>query len=131
VGVIHVGSYEEGSESGGETAVYSGDEASIGETESLYQLQDGRIGGYSDGDSIPDPSDLPNRVGIFMARTQAAPHSTTAAAMISGSTAATAARAGGPAGSPAQVLSDLFDALAWFIDLSVQAEAVEKDACCY
>ena len=32
--------------------------------------------------------------------------------MISGSAAATAARAGGPVRPPAQVLSDLFDALA-------------------
>src|SRR4051812_47111764 len=40
VGVIHGGSYEDGSESGGDTIVYSGDESSTGETESLYQLQD-------------------------------------------------------------------------------------------
>src|SRR3954470_21975977 len=60
MGVIHGGDYEDGSESGGETVVYSGDESSTGETESFYQLQDGRIGGCSDGDSIPDPSNLPN-----------------------------------------------------------------------
>ena len=96
MGVIHGGSYEDGSESRGETVVYYGDESSTGETESLYQLQDGRIGGCSDGDSIPDPSDLPNRVGIFMAGTQAAHHSSTAAATTSGSAAATAAGAGGP-----------------------------------
>src|SRR3954467_9659193 len=95
VGVIHGGSYEDGSGSGGETVVYSGDESSTGETKSLYQLQDGRIGGCSDGDSISDPSDLPNRVGIFMDDTQAAVHSSTAAAMISRSVAATTARAGG------------------------------------
>ena len=50
VGVIHGGSYEDGLEFRGETVVYSGDESSTGETESLYQLQDGRIGGCSDGD---------------------------------------------------------------------------------
>ena len=66
VGVIHGGESEDKSESGGETVVYSGDESSTGETESLYQLQDGRIGGCSDGDSIPGPFDLPNRVAIFM-----------------------------------------------------------------
>ena len=44
VGVIHGGSYEEGSESCGKTAVYSGDEASTGETESLYQLQMAGLG---------------------------------------------------------------------------------------
>ena len=93
VGVIHGGSYEDGSESCGETVVYSGEESSTGETESLYQLQDGGIGGCSDGDSIPDPSDLPNRVGIFMAGTQAALHSLTAAATTSGSAAVTAAGA--------------------------------------
>src|SRR3954468_5751455 len=112
VGVIHGGSYEDGSGSGGETVVYSGDESSTGETESLYQLQDGRIGGCSDGDTIPDPADLPNRVGIFMAGTQAALHSSIAAAMVSGSGTATAAGGGGPVHPPAQVLSDLFDALA-------------------
>src|SRR3954470_12510697 len=125
VGVIHGGSYEDGSESGGETVVYSGDESSTGETESLYQLQDGRIGGCSDGDSIPDPSDLPNRVGIFMAGTQAAPHSSTAAAMISGLAAATAAGAGGSVRPRAQVLSDLFGALA---ALMAEANPVDQDA---
>ena len=69
MGVIHGGSYEDGSESRGETVVYSGHESSTRETESLYQLQDGQIGGCSDGDSIPDTSDLPNRVGIFMVGT--------------------------------------------------------------
>src|SRR3954468_3336837 len=44
IGVIHGGEYEDRSESGGETVVYSSDESSVGETESLYQLQDGRIG---------------------------------------------------------------------------------------
>ena len=44
-GVIHGGSHENGSESRGETVVCSDDESSTGETESLYQLQDGRIGG--------------------------------------------------------------------------------------
>ena len=78
---------------------------------SLYQLQDGRIGGCSDGDSIPDPSDLPSRVAIFMAGTQPALHSSTATALISGSAAAAAAGAGGPVRPPSQVLSDLFDVL--------------------
>ena len=53
--------------SDGETIVYSDGESSTSETESLYQLQDGRFGGCSDGDSIPDPLELPNRVAIFMA----------------------------------------------------------------
>ena len=46
-----------------------------------------------------------------MTGTQAAFHSSTAAAMISGSAAATAAGAGGPVRPPAQVLSELFDVL--------------------
>src|SRR3954463_5171772 len=125
VGVIHGGSYEDGSESGGETVVYSGDESSTGETKSLYQLQDGRIGGCSDGDSISDPSDLPNRVGIFMAGTQTTLHSSTAAAMVFGSAAATAAGAGGSVRPPAQVLSDLFDALA---ALMAEANPADQDA---
>src|SRR3954470_20855178 len=95
MGVIHGGSYEDRSAYDDETVVYSGDESSTGETESLYQVQEGRIGGCSDGDSIPDPSDLPSRVGIFMAGTQAAPYSSTAAAIVSGSAAAGA----GPTGS--------------------------------
>ena len=72
VGVIHGGESEDRSESGGEAVLYSGDESSTGETESLYRLQDGQIGGCSDGNSIPDPFDLPNRVAIFMAGTQPA-----------------------------------------------------------
>ena len=44
----------------GETVVCSDDE-SFGETELLYQLQDGRIEGGSEGNSIPDSPDLPNR----------------------------------------------------------------------
>ena len=112
MGVIHGVESEDRSESGGETVVYSGNKSSTGETESLYQLQDGRIGGCSDGDSIPDPFDPPNRVAMFMARTQPALHSSTAAAMVSGSVAVIAARAGGPVRPSAQVLSDLFDALA-------------------
>ena len=47
---------------------------------------------------------MPNRVAIFMAGTQPALHSSTAAVVVSG--------AGGPVRPPAQVLSDLFDALA-------------------
>src|SRR3954469_14113755 len=125
VGVIYGGNHEDGSESGGETVVYSGDESSTGETKSLYQLQDGRIGGCSDGDSIPGPTDLPNRVGIFMAGTQAALHSSTAAAMVSGSAAATAAGAGGSVRPSAQVLSDLFDALA---ALMAEANPADQDA---
>ena len=75
---------ESESVSDGETVVYSEGESSTGETESLYQLQDGRFGGCSDGDSIPDPFEPPNRVAIFMAGTQPTLQSSTAAAMISG-----------------------------------------------
>ena len=66
VGFIHGAESEDRLVSGGETVVYSDGESSTGETESLYQLQDGRLGGYSDGDSIPDPFDPPSRVVIFM-----------------------------------------------------------------
>ena len=112
VGFIHGAESEDRAVSRGETAVYSDGESSTGDTDSLYQLQDGRLGGYSDGDSIPDPYEPPNRVAIFMAGTQPAHHSSTVVAMISRSVAATAAGAGGPVRPPAQVLSDLFDALA-------------------
>ena len=75
----------------------------------MYQLQDGGLGGYSDGNSIPDPY---NRVAIFMARTQPGQNSSTAAAMISGSAAVMAAEAEGPVHPSAQVLMDLMDKLA-------------------
>ena len=122
VGAIHGGSYEDGSEFHGETVVYSGDESSTGETESLYQLQDGRIGGCSDGDSIPDPFDLPNRVAIFMAGMQPTQHSSATAAMISGSVAG----AGGPARQSAQVLAGLLDALTTLLTMAVTPETQDQ-----
>ena len=67
VGFIHGAELEKGSVSFGETTIYSDGESSTGETNSMYQLQDGRLGGCSDGDSIPDPYEPPNRVAIFMA----------------------------------------------------------------
>ena len=106
VGYIHGGEISEGSVSGGETTVYSDGESSTGETNSLYQLQDGGLGGCSDGSSIPDPFEAPSRVGIFMVGTQPVQNSTTAAVITSGSAAA---GAGGPARPPAQVLMDLMD----------------------
>ena len=45
VGFIHGAEVGEGSVSGGETVIYSDGESSTGETESLYQLQDGQLGG--------------------------------------------------------------------------------------
>jgi hypothetical protein len=98
--------------------IYSGDESSIGETNSMYQLEDGRLGGYSDGDSIPDPNEPPNRVAIFMAGTQSVLNSSTAAAMTSGSTAA----ASNSARPPAQILSELLEALATLLAAEVTPE---------
>ena len=72
VGAIHGVQAEDGLDSGGEIVVYSDDESSSGETESLYLLRDGRSEGVSDGDSIPDPFDPPNRVAVFMAGSQSA-----------------------------------------------------------
>ena len=124
VGVIHGGGHEDESERDSETVVYSGDESSTGETESLYRMQDDQVRGCSDGDSIPDPFDLPNRVAIFMAGMQPALHSSTTATMVSGPAAVTAAGAGGPVRPPAQVLSDLFDALA---TLMAEVNPAKKD----
>ena len=73
--------------SDGETAIYSNGESSTGETESLYQLQDSWIGGYSGGNSIPDPFEPPNRVAVFMAGTQPTLQSSSTAAITSGSAA--------------------------------------------
>ena len=94
--------------SDGETVVCCDGESSTGETESLYQLQDGRFGGCSDGDSILDPLEPLNRVAIFMAGTQPTLQSSTAVVMISGS----ASRAVGPAlagSSPVQFIGCLDD----------------------
>ena len=74
-----------------------------------------------DDNSIPYPLDLPSRVTVFMAGTQPAQHSSTAVAMFSGSATATPAGAGGSAPPPAQVLSDLFDALATLLAAEVDA----------
>jgi hypothetical protein len=98
VGCIHGGELSEGSVEGGETAICSDGESSTGEMDSLYQLQDGGLGGCSDGSSIPDPFELPSRVGIFMACTQPGQNSTVAAAITFGSAAA---GAGGPVRPPA------------------------------
>ena len=68
VGCVHGIGSEPVSE--GDTAVYSDGESSTGETESLYQVQDGVFEEYSDGTSIPEFCELPNHVGIFMAGTQ-------------------------------------------------------------
>ena len=68
VGCIH-GGLSNRSGSGDETAAGSDGESATDESNSLYKLQDGVLGGYSDGDGIPDPYELRNRVGIFMAGT--------------------------------------------------------------
>ena len=52
VGCIHGGELPEGSEGDGEPAVLSDDNSSAGSTDSLYQVQDGVLGGCSDGSTI-------------------------------------------------------------------------------
>ena len=61
VGCIHGGEFSEGSVDDGVMAVCSDGDSSTGETDSLYQLQDGGLGGCSDDSSIPDPTEPPNR----------------------------------------------------------------------
>ena len=98
----------------------------MGETDSLYQLQDGGLGGCSDGSSIPDSFEPPSRVGIFMAGTQPGQNSTAVAAITSGSAAA---GAGGPVRPPAQVLIDLTDRLTTLLTATVNlADQAEHDA---
>ena len=60
------------SEDGGEMDVLSDGDSSAGSTDSLYQVQDGVLGGCSDGSPIPDLSESPNWAGVFMAGTQPA-----------------------------------------------------------
>ena len=125
VGCIR-GGLSEGSASNGEAAINSDGESSTGETDSLYQLQDGGLGGCYDGSSIPDCLEPPNRVRIFMAGTQPIQDSTTAAAMTSGSAAA---GAGGPVRSPAQVLMDLTDKMTALLTAVVNpADQARHDA---
>src|SRR6187399_1483116 len=103
VRAIHGVQAEDGSDSGGETVIYSDDESSSGETESLYLLRDGRSEGVSDGDSIPDPFDPPNRVAVFMAGSQPTPQST-----VNGANTAEAGAGGSShALSPSDALSAL------------------------
>ena len=92
VGCVHGIGSEPVSE--GETVAYSDGESSTGETESLYQVHDGVFEGYSDGTSIPEFLEPPNRVAIFMAGTQPALQNSTAAALGSGSAAGAGALAG-------------------------------------
>ena len=106
VGCIHGGEFSEGSVSGSETAIYSDGESSTGEKDSLYQLQDGGLGGCFDGSSISELFEPPSRVGIFMAGAQPVQNSMAATAITSGPAAA---GAGGPVRPPAQVLIDLMD----------------------
>ena len=72
VGVIHGGSYEDGSESRGDTVVCSDDESSTGETESLYQLQDGRLGAVSMATAFRTPLICPTGWNIHGRNTSSA-----------------------------------------------------------
>lgn len=92
-------------------AICSDGELSMGETDSLYQLQGGGLGGYSDGNSILDPFEPPNRVRIFMAGTQPGLNSSTAAAMTSRSAMVMVAGVGGSVRPLTQVLMTLMDKL--------------------
>ena len=69
VGYVHGEEFSDGSEDRGETAVLSDGDSSVGSTDSLYQVQDGVLGGCSDGTSIPDPCEPPRWAGVFMAGT--------------------------------------------------------------
>ena len=74
---------------GGETTICSDTTSSTGETDSLYQLQDGMLAGCSDSSSILDPLEPPNWAEVFMAGMQPEQNSTaSAAAAAIGSAAA-------------------------------------------
>ena len=116
MGCIHGEELSEGSEDGGKTAVLSDDDSSAGSTDSLYQVQDGVLGGCSDGTSILDPYEPPRWAGVFMVGTQPGQNSTTATAITS---RIGAAGAGGPVRPPAQVLIDLMDKLTTLLTATV------------
>ena len=69
VGCIH-GRPSDPSGSGDEAAAGSDGESAADESNSLYQLQDGGLMSYSDGNSIPDLFEPPSQVGVFMAGAQ-------------------------------------------------------------
>ena len=113
MGCIH-GGLSDRSGSGDETAAGSDGESSTDESNSLYQLQDGRLRGCSDGDSIPDPFEPPSRVGIFMAGAQPVQNP--------------ASGSGSPVPSPAQVLMDLTDKMTVLLTATVApADQVQHD----
>ena len=79
----------EGSVSAEETHVYSDEGSSCGETESIYQLQDERLGGYDGPYAEPEPyeseDEPPNHAAVFMAGSAAAQGGTPAMATQPGS----------------------------------------------
>ena len=126
VGCIHGGELSEGSEDGGDTAILSDGDSSAGSTDSMYQVQDGVLGGCSDGSSIPDPYESPTWAGVFMVGTQPGQNSTATAAIMSG---IGAAGAGGPARPPPQVLMDLMDRMTTLLTAVVEpADKAQHDA---
>ena len=111
---------------GGEMAICSDATSSTGETDCLYQLQDGMLGGCSDDSSIPDPFEPPNRAGVFMAGTQPGQNSTAAAATTTGPAAD---GSGDHVRPPAQMLMDLMDKLTALLTNVVEpADKSQHDA---
>ena len=114
MGCIH-GRPSDPSGSGDEAAAGFDGESAADESNSLYQLQDGRLMGCSDGDSIPDLFELPSQVGVFMAGAQPVQNP------ASGSE--------NPVPSPAQVLMDLTDKMTALLTATVDpADQVQHDA---
>ena len=109
MGCVH-GELSEGSEGDGEPAVLPDGDSFAGSTDSLYQVQDGVLGGCFDGSTIP------NWAGVFMASTQPGQNSTASAVITSG---LGAAGAGGHVRPPAQVLMDLMDKLTALLTATV------------
>ena len=109
---------------GGETAVCFETTSSTGDTDYLYQLQDGMLRGCSDGSSIPDPLEPSNLVGVFMEGTQPGQNSTAATAAVTGSAATESRDLARP---PAQVLMDLMDKLMTLLTAAV--EPADKAQC--
>ena len=107
-------------------AIYFDTASSTGETDSLFQLQDGMLGGCSDGSSIPDPLEPPKWAGVFMAGTQPGQNSTAATAAATG---LAAAGSGDPTRPPAQVLMDLMDKLTTLLTAMVEpSDKAQHDA---
>ena len=103
---------------GGDTLIYSDGESSVGETESILPVYDGRLGGYSNDETAPANHEPIHRTIVYMAGTTSGLKSMAVGAMMGTSTSAPAPNLAGSVKPPAQVLSESVVLLVSFIGIS-------------